>query len=135
MKIEPDLRLHKNLGEVNDKEGGQEKKAENLCLPSCISYLMNYKQKTHQKTTCTFSIIMKMSNKKYHLATISWAKVLGTVLQYSYFSVISPIGSLLKQCILFEIFLQFSLPPACHMHALFHFSVIDVITCVLIFFE
>ena len=30
-----------------------------------------------------------MSNKKYHLATISWTKVLGTVLQYSYFSVIS----------------------------------------------
>jgi len=41
----------------------------------------------------------------------SWTKVLGTVLQYSDFSVISPIGSLLKQCILFEIFLQFSFPP------------------------
>ena len=39
----------------------------------------------------------------------SWTKVLGTVLQYSYFSVI--LGSLIKQCILFEIFLQFSLPP------------------------
>ena len=39
----------------------------------------------------------------------SWTKVLGTVLQYSDFSVISL--SLLKQCILFEIFLQFSLPP------------------------
>ena len=38
----------------------------------------------------------------------SWTKVLGTVLQYSDFSVISL--SLLKQCILFEIFLQFSLP-------------------------
>ena len=63
-----------------------------------------------------------MSNKKYHLATISWAKVLGTVLQYSYFCVISLIGSLLKQCILFEIFLQFSLPPTCHMHALINFS-------------
>ena len=33
----------------------------------------------------------------------------GTVLQYSYFSVI--LGSLLKQCILFAIFLQFCLPP------------------------
>ena len=39
----------------------------------------------------------------------SWTKVLGTVLQYSYFSVIS--RSLLKQCILFKIFLQFCLPP------------------------
>ena len=39
----------------------------------------------------------------------SWTKVLGTVLQYSDFSVISLF--LLKQCILFEIFLQFSLPP------------------------
>ena len=103
MKIEPDLRLRKNLGEVNYKEGCEEKNAENLSLPSCISYLTNYKQKTHQKTTCTFSMIMKMSNKKYHLATISWTKVLGTVLQYSYFSVISPIGSLLKQCILYHI--------------------------------
>ena len=66
MKIEPVLRLRKNLGKVNDKEGGEEKKAEKLGLPSCISYLMNYKQKTHQKTTCTFSIRMKTSNKKYH---------------------------------------------------------------------
>ena len=79
-------------------------------------------------------MLMKLSKKKY-LATISWTKVLGTVLQYSYFSVISPIGSLLKQCILYEILLQFSLPPACHMHALIHFLVIDFITCVLIFFE
>ena len=39
----------------------------------------------------------------------SWTKVLGAVLQYSYFSVI--LGSLIKQCILFKIFLQFSLPP------------------------
>ena len=38
----------------------------------------------------------------------SWTKVLGTVMQYSYFSCHS--GSLVKQCILFEIFLQFSLP-------------------------
>ena len=30
----------------------------------------------------------------------SWTKVLGTVMQYSYFSVI--LGSLIKQCILFE---------------------------------
>ena len=31
MKIEPDLRLQENLVEVNvNKEGGQEKKAENL---------------------------------------------------------------------------------------------------------
>ena len=76
-----------------------------------------------------------MSNKKYHLATISWAKVLGTVLQYSYFCVISLIGSLLKQCILFEIFLQFSLPPTCHTHALINFS--DYwchYMCILIFF-
>ena len=39
----------------------------------------------------------------------SWTKVLVTVMQYSYFSVI--LGSFIKQCILFEIFLQFSLPP------------------------
>ena len=38
----------------------------------------------------------------------SWTKVLGTVMQYSYFFCHS--GSLVKQCILFEIFLQFSLP-------------------------
>ena len=44
-----------------------------------------------------------------------WTKVPRTVMQYSYsvflffFSVI--LGSLIKQCILFEIFLQFSLPP------------------------
>ena len=38
----------------------------------------------------------------------SWTKALGTVLQYSYFSVISWI--LLKQCSVIEIFLQFSLP-------------------------
>ena len=53
MKIKPDLRSRKrlNLGEVNDKEGCEEKKAENPGLPSCISYLTNYKQKTLQKTT------------------------------------------------------------------------------------
>ena len=34
----------------------------------------------------------------------SWTKVLGTVLQYSYF--LSFLGSLLKRCILFENFLQ-----------------------------
>ena len=39
----------------------------------------------------------------------SWTKVLVTVLQYSYFSVISWFR--LKQCILFEIFLRLSLPP------------------------
>ena len=39
----------------------------------------------------------------------SWTNVLGTVLQCSYFSVI--LGSLMKQCILFEIFLQFLPPP------------------------
>ena len=39
----------------------------------------------------------------------SWTKVLGTVLQYSYFLLF--LGSLLKQCSVFEIFLQFSLPP------------------------
>ena len=39
----------------------------------------------------------------------SWTKVLGTVMQYLYFFVI--LGSVVKQCILFEIFLQFSLPP------------------------
>ena len=39
----------------------------------------------------------------------SWTKVLGTVMQYSYFSII--LGSLIKQCIVFETFLQFSLPP------------------------
>ena len=37
----------------------------------------------------------------------SWTKVLGTVLQNSYFSV--NLGPLLKQYIIFEIFLQFSL--------------------------
>ena len=36
----------------------------------------------------------------------SRTKVLGTVMQHSYFSVI--VGSLKKQCILFKIFLQFS---------------------------
>ena len=54
MKIEPDLRLRKNLGEVNYKEGCEEKNAENLGLPSCISYLTNYKQKTHQKNNLHF---------------------------------------------------------------------------------
>ena len=44
-----------------------------------------------------------------HSKLQSWTKVLMTVLQYSYFSVIS--RSLLKQCLLFEIFLQFTLPP------------------------
>ena len=39
----------------------------------------------------------------------SWTNVLGTVLQYSYFLLF--LGSLLKQCSVFEIFLQFSLPP------------------------
>ena len=39
----------------------------------------------------------------------SWTKVLGTVMQYSHCFVI--LGSLIKQCILFEIFLQVSLPP------------------------
>ena len=39
----------------------------------------------------------------------SWTKVLGTVMQYLYFFVI--LGSLVKQCILFEIFLQLS-PPS-----------------------
>ena len=38
----------------------------------------------------------------------SWTKVRGTVLQYFFF--LSFLGSLLKQCILFDIFLQFSLP-------------------------
>ena len=38
----------------------------------------------------------------------SWTKVLGTVMQYSYYFCHS--GSLVKQFILFEIFLQFSLP-------------------------
>ena len=54
MKIEPDLRLRKNLGEVNYKEGCKEKNAENLGLPSCISYLTNYKQKTHLKNNLHF---------------------------------------------------------------------------------
>ena len=43
-----------------------------------------------------------------------WTKVPRTVMQYSYFSVFFfsvILGSLIKQCILFEIFLQFSLPP------------------------
>ena len=40
----------------------------------------------------------------------SWTKAVGTVLQYSYFSVISRFP-LLKQSILFKIFLQFSPPP------------------------
>ena len=35
------LRLRKNLGEVNNKEGGEEKKAENLRLSSCIIILPN----------------------------------------------------------------------------------------------
>ena len=39
----------------------------------------------------------------------SWRKVLGIVLQYSYFLLF--LGSLFKQCSVFEIFLQFSLPP------------------------
>ena len=39
----------------------------------------------------------------------SWTKVLGTVLQYAYF--LSFLGFLLKQCIIFEIFLHLSLPP------------------------
>ena len=39
----------------------------------------------------------------------SLTKVLGTVLQYSYF--LSLLSFLLKQCIIFEIFLQFSLAP------------------------
>ena len=39
----------------------------------------------------------------------SWTKVLRTVLQYSYF--LSFFGSLLKHCILLEIFLRFALPP------------------------
>ena len=39
----------------------------------------------------------------------SWTKFFGTIMQYSYFSVI--LGSLIKQFILFEIFLQFPLPP------------------------
>ena len=39
----------------------------------------------------------------------SWTKVLGTILQYSYFLLF--LGSLLKQCSVFEIFFQFSLPP------------------------
>ena len=38
----------------------------------------------------------------------SRTKVLGTVLQYAYFSVFSRFP--LKQCIIFEIFLHFSLP-------------------------
>ena len=40
----------------------------------------------------------------------SWTKFFGTIMQYSYFSVI--LGSLIKQFILFEIFLQFPLPHA-----------------------
>ena len=39
----------------------------------------------------------------------SWTKVLGTVLQYSYFSSTSKFP--FKRCIFFENFLQFSLPP------------------------
>ena len=47
----------------------------------------------------------------------SWTKVLGTVLQYSYF--LSCLGSLLQECILFEISLQFSLPPTPHPATLY----------------
>ena len=39
----------------------------------------------------------------------SWTKVLGTVLKYSYFLLF--LGSILKQGSVFEMFLQFSLPP------------------------
>ena len=120
-----------------DKEGGEGKKVENLCFARLyISYFTNYKQKTRQKTTCTFSIIMKMGNKKFHIYNPG-QKSLGQYCNIHIF--LSFLGSLLKQCILFEIFLQFTLPlstfrfQACHMHALIHFSLI--ITCILTFFE
>ena len=38
-----------------------------------------------------------------------WTKALGTVMQYSYIF-LSFSGSLIKHCVLFEIFFQFSLP-------------------------
>ena len=45
MKIEPDLRLQENLVEVNDnKEGGEEKKAENLGFAQL--YISLYKLQT-----------------------------------------------------------------------------------------
>ena len=51
------------------------------------------------------SLKRKMNGKK---ELQSWTKVRGTVLQYFFF--LSFLGSLLKQCILFDTFLQFSLP-------------------------
>ena len=74
---------------------------------------------------------MKMSNKKYH----SYNPGQKSLRQYCNIHIfLSFLGSLLKHCILFEIFLHFSLPPvhsdfkhAICMHALMHFSVIDVI--------
>ena len=49
------------------------------------------------------------TNQKHYPDLQSWTNVLGTVLQSYIF--LSFLRSLLKQCILFEIFLQFSLPP------------------------
>ena len=43
-KIEPDLRLRENLLEVNDKEGGEEKKVENLGF--AWLYILLYKLQT-----------------------------------------------------------------------------------------
>ena len=43
-KIEPDLRLHENLVEVNDKEGGEDKKAENLGFAQL--YILLYELQT-----------------------------------------------------------------------------------------
>ena len=54
MKIEPDLRLRKNLGEVNYKEGCEEKNAENVSLPSCISYLTITNKKHTKKQPALF---------------------------------------------------------------------------------
>ena len=47
-KIEPDLRLRENLLEVNDKEGGEEKKVENLGF--AWLYILLYKLQTKKNT-------------------------------------------------------------------------------------
>ena len=94
------------------KKGARRRRQKTLVSPSCISHFTNYKQKTLQKTTCTFSTIMKMSNEKISSSyNILDKRPWDSTVIFIIFSVISPISSFFKQCILFEIFLQFSLPP------------------------
>ena len=141
MKIEPDLRLCENLVEVNDKEGGEETKVENLGFAQLYILLYELQTKNTPKTACTFSIGMKMSNKKHHSLTILDKSPWDSTAIFIFFCHFCDCFPLLRGSSSFSKFSCSSPSPstfrfqACHMHALMHSSVIDVITCVLIFFE